>query len=143
MDGVSLARWQQIVDRFELRKGGTNPWDSKKLESNFPGASHHRGMAIKRLLSSTNAKTRFGPRISSSRQGIAIPTRPSSTSSRKMATSFAILERAERNEHYRPMRTRHRRQATARRPNPSNRRLLGSGTEARALRWTPAYGPVR
>ena len=97
MDGVSLARWQQIVDRFELRKGGTNPWDSKKLESNFPGASHHRGMAIKRLLSSTNAKTRFGPRISSSRQGIAIPTRPSSTGSRKMATSFAILERAERN----------------------------------------------
>ncbi len=50
MDDVTLARWQQIVDRFELTKDGAKPWDAKTLDANFSGASHGEKCTICFLL---------------------------------------------------------------------------------------------
>ena len=50
MDDVTLARWQQIVDRFQLAKGGANPWDAKKLDASRVGASHGELCSIRFLL---------------------------------------------------------------------------------------------
>jgi hypothetical protein len=44
------ARWQSLVDQFNLKKPGVDPWDAVQLSQSFKGASHGERCSISFLL---------------------------------------------------------------------------------------------
>jgi len=50
VDEIEKHRWQALVDSFQLRKPGTDPWDALTLAANFNGASHGERCVIQFLL---------------------------------------------------------------------------------------------
>ena len=54
MDDDNLARWQAVVDGFELDKAGANPFDADLLDANFAGSSHGEKVSIAFLLNVWN-----------------------------------------------------------------------------------------
>jgi len=50
MDDLTKAKWQSLVDQFNLRKPGADPWDALLLQKQFNGASHGEKCTISFLL---------------------------------------------------------------------------------------------
>ena len=44
------ARWQSLVDQFNLKKAGVDPWDALALDKSFHEASHGERCSIAFLL---------------------------------------------------------------------------------------------
>ena len=44
------ARWQALVDQFNLKKNGVDPWNAIELDRSFNGASHGEKCTIAFLL---------------------------------------------------------------------------------------------
>jgi len=54
LDDTDLARFQNLVDEFQLAKPGAKPFDADLLDDNYVGASHGEKVSIAFILNVWN-----------------------------------------------------------------------------------------